>query len=318
MIEEDHVMPRRAALVGLIATALTVWSALPAAAWATIPVGPHLAIVAGGQLFLTGPDGHQVRRVESEPEGEPGSEPFIGQRPIWSPSGREIAFFSFRIDKPAISLIDADGSHFRLFEGGAEFFYEPAWDPATGELVSEAFGTPEGLTIHPYSFAPDGTAAASLAGPFEGPRNAACIVTFDPHDQLLHTVVPLQANGNVDPVVSPDGSEIAYLHYAYRSSAGGDRGIANTDLMVVPFAGGKAVPLVRITGEAKGPTWDPSGSRLAYAQDHSVFEVNADGTCRTKVYSAPAGGWIGDAAWQPGKGRGVGPLSCRARRGRGR
>jgi hypothetical protein len=71
-----------------------------------------------------------------------------------------------------------------------------------------------------------------------------------------------------------------------------------------------------------GPSWDPSGLRLAYLEvagsvgegnfpypDGSLGEINADGTCRTAVPTTPDPRIVG-ALWQPGPGREAGPISC--------
>jgi hypothetical protein len=80
-----------------------------------------------------------------------------------------------------------------------------------------------------------------------------------------------------------------------------------------------------VTGGARWPSWDPSGSRLAFTRlnaagvddwdngaqpGSALMEVNVDGSCLTKVYSLGKAGTVEGAAWQPGAGRGVGPISC--------
>jgi Tol biopolymer transport system component len=70
------------------------------------------------------------------------------------------------------------------------------------------------------------------------------------------------------------------------------------------------------------PSWDPSGQRLAFTKikaagglaallgiGDSIMEINADGTCPTKILSEPRVSYYG-ATWQPGPGREAGPISC--------
>jgi TolB protein len=309
------------------------------------PKGAQLAVQIsperdGTKLLLVGPEGKVRRPIEPVDREEGG---FFGIRPIWSPDGQEIAFFSWRVDRPGIAMIDIDGSDFREVDGGVEPFAEPAFDPTTGELVvwgsgslaplsAEGSGRVGGLwsvptdgseahflrnpsmpyIMQPYSFAPDGTAAGSVElGKGTG------IVTFDPARGGIHTVVPPTANGNYSPMVSPDGSEIAYLHRPFARNPTGSPEVVATDLMLVPFSGGKPKRLARIPDDAAWPSWDPSGSRIAFTKEHGLFEVNADGTCLTEVLSAPEGRVYG-AAWRPGPGRGAGPINCGARRARAR
>jgi Tol biopolymer transport system component len=82
----------------------------------------------------------------------------------------------------------------------------------------------------------------------------------------------------------------------------------------------------RLTDTAKeievAPSWDPSGSRLAFIQlgnpftnagfldiGSAVMEVNADGTCPTKILAARHTIYFG-AAWRPGPGRAAGQITC--------
>jgi len=49
-------------------------------------------------------------------------------------------------------------------------------------------------------------------------------------------------------------------------------------------------------------------ARFLFAGD-SIMEINADGSCRTKVLSVPKVTLFG-ATWQPGPGREAGPIAC--------
>jgi hypothetical protein len=83
--------------------------------------------------------------------------------------------------------------------------------------------------------------------------------------------------------------------------------------------------LVRVPGGARWLSWDPSGSRVAFTTlnatgvrdwdngaqpDNALMEVNADGSCLTKIYSLGTAGVVQGAGWQPGAGRGAAPISC--------
>jgi Tol biopolymer transport system component len=120
-----------------------------------------------------------------------------------------------------------------------------------------------------------------------------------------------QKEGSLEPMVSPDGKEIVYK-VDKQNRAADEGGIISTDLMIVPVDGGKPKLLARVKGGARWPSWDPSGSRIAFTlpDEDAVMEVNADGSCMTKVYSAPRGGAVFGVAWQPGAERGAGPISC--------
>src|SRR5207342_1773011 len=66
------------------------------------------------------------------------------------------------------------------------------------------------------------------------------------------------------------------------------------------------------------PSWDPSGERLAYERLQVIGEgigslgpmqVNADGTCASKMFSASHAFFLAPA-WQPGPGREAGRIEC--------
>ena len=154
-------------------------------------------------------------------------------------------------------------------------------------------------------------------------RQGFAVVTIDPRSQAVHTVVArtTQSEGSLEPAISPDGKEIVYK-VDRQTGPVDEGGLVSTDLMIVPSTGGTPRRLARIPGGAAWPSWDPSGSRLAFTAlgsrklkgagpkvDNAVMEINADGTCLTSVYAVENGAVFG-AAWQPGAERGAGPLSC--------
>jgi hypothetical protein len=203
-------------------------------------------------------------------------------------------------------------------------FWELPVDGSKGRLLSShTVGSKRAMIPSLGSIASDGTVAATALTP-----RGLGVVTIDPQSGAARTVVPLTAQfeGTLDPAISPDGTEIAYKVDVPRYGRyGRPVGTIGTDLMVVATAGGKPRRLARVKGLAGGPSWDPSGSRIAFTAYNdspgtiytsgfgqvgsSVMEINADGTCLTRVYSVP-GGAVSGAAWQPGEGRGVGPISC--------
>jgi nitrogen fixation protein FixH len=91
----------------------------------------------------------------------------------------------------------------------------------------------------------------------------------------------------------------------------------------MPAAGGKPVTLVSVKGGLAWPSWDPSGRRIAFTrlggggfgglslphQGNAVMEINADGTCLTRLLSIGRGSFSG-SSWQPGPGREAGPIAC--------
>jgi Tol biopolymer transport system component len=239
---------------------------------------------------------------------------------------------------------------------------EPLFDPKTGDLIVAVVHTPNGeglfgdarpagkpaaIRTEYWALSVDGRKARRLSSrtlsrrrpliPFPSSvsargkvaasavtRRGFAVVTADPRTGATRTVVPTttQAEGGVEPAISPDGKEIIYK-VDKGQGADGEEGLISTDLMIVPTTGGKPTLLARVKGGIRWPSWDPSGSRIVFTalnaageidypgpQDgSSLMEINPDGTCLTQAFTV-AGGAVYGAAWQPGADRGVGPLSC--------
>lgn len=128
-------------------------------------------------------------------------------------------------------------------------------------------------------------------------------------------------NDGSSPVYSPDGSKIALVR---RIVGYGDAEEEDDDLFVVNADGTGLRRLTHTPGRPElFPSWDPSGERLAYVRlpannrledapsgdRTALMQVNADGTCQTKVVSAHLTFFFA-SAWQPGPGRGAGRIEC--------
>jgi Tol biopolymer transport system component len=99
-------------------------------AWSWSPDGTRIAfdssrrdspygVDEGGDLFLMDADGTHVRPLTRGPAHD--------AQPVFSPSGRHIAFTSNRRRRPGLYLMDANGSHVRLILRGS--ISDPAWRP---------------------------------------------------------------------------------------------------------------------------------------------------------------------------------------------
>jgi Tol biopolymer transport system component len=170
------------------------------------------------------------------------------------------------------------------------------------------------VSLNPVSFSPDSsTLAAEFIG--RGKRDAMAI---DLHGHLRSRL----ARKAQEPTYSPDGTRLAFVRE--RNTSGNklpQRPIS--ELWVARADGSAAKRLLRMKGYISFPSWDPSGSRLSFTRNppaeatgdlepepgNKVMEINADGTCLTKVFSDPEVTVLG-SAWQPGVGREAGPISC--------
>lgn len=124
--------------------------------------------------------------------------------------------------------------------------------------------------------------------------------------------------GAWDPVYSPDGSAIALIRPGEES----ERPEVELDLFAMSTDGSEEVQLTETPGWEMSPSWDPSGQRIVFQRrpnleselaemdfGNSVLQVNADGTCLSKIFSSPGAAYV-HPMWRPGPGREAGPIAC--------
>ncbi|MFL5900285.1 MAG: TolB family protein [Solirubrobacterales bacterium] len=261
------------------------------------------------EIFIAEPDGNGLHSV-------PGT--VGGQDPVFAPDGHTIAFARSRYRQPHFDL------HHPLESLGGGYSSTTTWTiGANGEGAKRLTSWRNGLYNTPSSFSPDG---ATLALSREG-RGSHSAVLMD----VSSGRVTLLARHAEEPAYSPDGSRIAFVSYRDRNidpEGGFDSPMLVSELYVENVDGSG---LTRITHtqerQENAPSWDPSGARLAYTQAsrHELFglgltnvvmEINADGTCPTRVFGKPAKprdqNFVGlyGPAWQLGPGREAGPIAC--------
>lgn len=174
------------------------------------------------------------------------------------------------------------------------------------------------LSAYPSSFSPDGSVLAISRD--QGRRHSAVVAIRV--DGSGETVL---AQNAADPVYSPDGTQLAMITLGKRRTIG-RKGesltFSPTELAISAADGSGLTKLTHTRNLELMPSWDPSGRRLAYTLfspvlgestflgfGDSIMEINADGSCKTKVLSAPKATLYG-AVWQPGPGREAGPIAC--------
>lgn len=251
-------------------------------------------------LALVGADGGPVEAIGGTVDG---------YAAVFSPDGQSIAFAKDRKRRrPNAS-------------GGADTVYESTsiWlvDLATGKRRQL---TPwrNRLRQIPSSFSPDGAQLAFTRASGNKPPEALAMEFDGSADTVL-------ARNAIEPVYSPDGGRIAFLRGPVKRQRheGGSTTARLADLYVRSAGGGGLQRLTRTPNVAEDtPRWDPSGQRLAYTAlepfksesgflgfGDAVMEINADGTCATKVLSERLSVHYA-ATWQPGPGREAGPIVC--------
>lgn len=173
--------------------------------------------------------------------------------------------------------------------------------------------------LSPASFSPDGKTLVASAYDGHGVRVVAIPVGGRPHGGMRLLVEDAR-----EPALSPDGTRLVFVRDHLRRASEIDEGeIASSDLVSMPFSGGAPTVVATVRGGLRWPTWDPSGQRLAFTrlggpgpaigsephQGNSVMQVNADGSCPSRVLATKRGVIYG-TAWQPGLGREAGPIAC--------
>lgn len=132
-----------------------------------------------------------------------------------------------------------------------------------------------------------------------------------------------------EPALSPDGTRVAFAGYLNLDVVKAEEGreYAATELYAMNIDGTGVRRLTRTEGVIEtSPSWDPSGQRIAYVQvaadtsfvaglallfpvGNAIMQVNADGTCRERLYSSPKSALYG-VSWQQGTGHEAGPIAC--------
>jgi Tol biopolymer transport system component/imidazolonepropionase-like amidohydrolase len=230
------------------------------------------------------PDGREIAFVSDRPELgvyaralEAGSERLlVADRaavwsPSWTPDGKTVAYVS--VEGPASRLMLGGTA---VSESGEDVFpFRPQWG-SSGDLLYTADGV---IKRRPRS----GGAASTV--PFAA-EIAFTRAAFTPKARNFTPDGPQPARGLMHPVISPDGSRVAFA--------------ALGDLWTVSAAGGDAIP-ERITRDAfveMNPVWSPQGTELAFSSDRGGAMDLWVRDLRTGQDRRVAGG-AEKAAWSP-------------------
>jgi Tol biopolymer transport system component len=220
-----------------------------------------------------------------------------GVLPVFSPDGRSLAF----------TRIVRKGPH--RFRWGTRWDFESAsvWivDLGTGQR-RQLTRSRHNLDHYASSFSPDGTTLLTMRWDIERSQDLELVaLRFDGRPSSL------LVNEGAYPVYSPDGSKIAlFRQHGWTAES--------SDLYVVDADGSHLRRLTHTPEQDElFASWDPSGERIAYSQFRpsklwsysSIMQVNADGTCPTRVTSEKGAIFIGPT-WQPGPGREAGRIEC--------
>jgi hypothetical protein len=272
-------------------------------------------------IELVGADGSGPERLATS-ESLAGHGKLVIGEPVFDPTTGEVIVAVVRTpgDK---GLFGEEGRELATAGPVRTEFWALPTDGSKGRLLgTRTFRGTRAMVLYPSSISSGGTIAATAHT-----RLGYGVVTINPRSGGTETVVRKTAEweGELDPAISPDGSQIVYkVDVPKMGPHGMPVGTVGSDLMIVPTAGGRPRRLARVKGLIGWPSWDPSGSRIAFTAlndspqtissavgqtGSSVMEINPDGSCLRRVYAVP-GGAVQGAAWQPGAERAAGPLSC--------
>jgi dipeptidyl aminopeptidase/acylaminoacyl peptidase len=275
------------------------------------PDGSLIAFVGSGPVVsVVGADGAGLRTLRNT---------FTEEEPIFAPDGHTIAYATLKVVGGHLErlgrALSRNGAYVLLgirsvdIEDGSQHMVTP-WRPDAA--------------LSPSSYSPDGSTLAVTAWNIKASTRAAVAVRLDGSGSTL------LAKNAEEPVYSPDGSRIAFIrvHTHIKHSLHHKHWIERKDLYVMRADGSGLTRLTRSPRTLEAwPSWDPSGERIAFNTyrpaparkpfdilagtpvDTSVMQINADGTCLRKILPSRHRGLNG-VAWQPGPGRGAGPIEC--------
>lgn len=292
-------MNRVVAIWVLLAVQAAVPMAACAAAGATIPPGPRLAVIREGRPARGLPPVPELLNVSPTGSGAikiaraSGGIPFPTTGFAWSADGARLGFGWSPGLPPGdpIYTLPAEGGRaapVRGTRGGFSAVFSPngralafarerSHSRGRGRgpgyamsiwVVDARGGRPRQLTpwrdgqfLGPSSFAPDGT---TLIGVRSKLGNGPDVVSVD----LDNGHVSLVVENGAQPTYSPDGSTIAFVRRSEDSSKQGtDPELPPGDLYVASADGSNERRLTFDPALGEGqPSWDPSGERLVFTQ----------------------------------------------------
>ena len=233
--------------------------------------------------------------------------------PVWSPDGKQIAFFRYTndVDYRDIFIMNADGTNVRRITRGPENDNFSTWSPDGRQIAFERStweqgpdGKWERLTCGIYvtdtdganvrcliedqtnpqypRWSPDGKRIAYWCWPVDRP-SLWVIDTNGENRRMVH-----RWGGNYGIDWSPGGEKIVFCSYQDKPWTANDIYVINAD--------GKGMRRLTQPGPAMYyyPVWSPDGKRIAFCSDkdgnvnkNDVYIMDADGSNVQRITNTP-------------------------------
>ena len=227
--------------------------------------------------------------------------------PHFLPGGRQFLFYVMGAS-PGLylgSLDSPDSNRIAAADTGAQFV-APDWllfvrqstllaqrvDLGRGEPIGEPMPVADqvavdsGRTVGAFSVGPAGSITYRT-----GRGSVSQFTWFDHAGKVVGTIGTPDANGRLNPALSPDGRRVA----AQRTMHG------NIDLWL--FDAGRETKLTFDAGRDMYPVWSPDGSRIAFSKDLkgalSLYQKSSRGGGAEELLLASSGNVLAPQAWSP-------------------
>jgi Tol biopolymer transport system component len=320
-------MLRRGLAIGALLCLMVVGTGSPALA--TDLAGPSLSFVRLGLK----PETSEVRISSADGSGSQvivggglheGVLPYPFSDLAWTPDGSKVVFSG------------AQGSLYREPVPRRQRLYVSDREAGTIKAIPGTRGalspvmTPDGRTIafvrikHGFWRRADGKRRQWY-------RTSLWLVAIDGSE--LRRIRPWRSEGGENPEsFSPDGGTLLIRrgrdNIVAINKRGKELGVVTRGAWDPVYSpDGSAIALIRLGEESEWPEveiWDPSGQRIVFQRrlnvesvllgmdfGDSILQINADGTCSSKIFSSPgAGAAYVYPTWRPGPGREAGPIAC--------
>jgi dipeptidyl aminopeptidase/acylaminoacyl peptidase len=246
----------------------------------------------------------------------------LNERPRWSPDSREIAFISDRSGSSQVWLMNADGTHARqitfLSTEARGVLYAP--DGKSLVFTSEVFpecGAGDGCNKQRLDAENNSKVQARLYTSllyrhwtrWQSARRSHLMVVPVEGGEIAdltpgtRDLPPFSLGGPDDYAISPDSGEVCFSEISDDQPASS----TNSDLYVVPIAGGEPKKITLNPGADSSPAYSPDGKYLAWrAQSRPAYESDR---WRLMVLERASGKlipltdgvdrWVTDFTWAP-------------------